>query len=53
MDKVTDDQKARIVELYTSGESTVQIGRRLLAAAVAVNKFSRVRVQRWCCSRRR
>jgi hypothetical protein len=51
MDKVTDDQKARIVELYTSGESTVQIGRRLLAAAVAVT--SRVRVQRWCCSRRR
>jgi hypothetical protein len=28
MDKVTDDQKARIVELYTSEESTVQIGRR-------------------------
>jgi hypothetical protein len=50
MDKVTDDQKARIAELYTSGESTAQIGRRLLAAAVAVS--SRARGQSWCCSRR-
>ena len=29
MGKVTDDQKMRIVELYTSGESTLQVGQRL------------------------
>jgi transposase-like protein len=39
MGKVTDDQKVRIVELYTSGESTLQIGQRLQVSPATVNRW--------------
>ena len=34
---ITDDQKARIVELYASGESTLKIGRLLQLSPFTVN----------------
>ena len=34
---ITDNQKARIVELYASGESSVAIGRLLQVSTTTVN----------------
>ena len=44
MGKVTDDQKVRIVELYTSGQSTLQIGRRLQVSPATVTRLAAGRI---------
>lgn len=37
--KITEDQKVRMVEFYTSGKSTVQIGQHLQVSASTVNRW--------------